>query len=130
AIKAINFVIEGLNKLPNVEIAKIDTLSDSAFMEGFRSMANEIRDKVGVVRGELHDMAMQPRPSTQVSGFFADVEQRAGEAAARIVALREEAQAAADSLNFNFGVTGDDDSTDEREREAEERRQDLLSGRL
>src|SRR5690606_23504726 len=81
AVTGVNVAIQGFNKLPGVEIEGLDVdWTDSAFMRSFRRMGDELRDKVGVVRGELHDLAMQPLPSAQVEKFFEDVQKRAQEA--------------------------------------------------
>src|SRR5690606_5581522 len=64
-IWAVNQAIGALNKLPKVDIAYIDPLSNSPFMRGLHRLGDEARNKVGDVRSELHELAMQQLPSEQ-----------------------------------------------------------------
>ncbi len=76
-----NAIIDGLNKVPGVEIARIDPLSDSPFMKGLHSLGDASRDQVSVLRSELHQLAMQELPSDQVEAFLEAVKSRSQEAA-------------------------------------------------
>lgn len=116
----VNFMIEGLNKLPGVDIATLDPLSDSAFMQGLRGMANEARDRVGQVRSELHELAMQDMPSGKVLEFLDAVRARAAEAA-------EAAAAASEAIRDEFAEGFSDDEAEDPEL-AKLRKQ--LEGRL
>lgn len=88
-IRDANMIIAGLNKLPKVDIAKIDPFSESAFMKGLDNLAEQSRIRVGEVRGELHDLAMQELPSDKIDQFLADVARRSEETAAQVAAARE-----------------------------------------
>jgi len=87
---ASNAVIDQLNQIPGVDILKKDLLRDSDFMVGLRSLGDEARNSVAVVRQELHDLAMQPMPSDAVNDFLEDVKERAIETAQVVADARNE----------------------------------------
>lgn len=80
-IKGVNELIEALNLVPGVEIATVDTWSNSPFLEGFKTMASEMRDQVSQTRAELSELALQELPSAKVEEFLEAVRDRANEAA-------------------------------------------------
>lgn len=85
----INFLIEGLNKIPGVDIAKIDPFSDSAFIRGLQGMSDAAIDKLREMNGELHALAMQQMPSEGIEQFLGEVEKRAQETAQKVVEARK-----------------------------------------
>lgn len=89
-IGGVNSTIDALNMLPRVEIARVDTFSQSRFMEGLRESTTEAQEKARAVAQELHDMAMQPLPSDRVEEFLEAVRQRSLEAAQAVVEARAE----------------------------------------
>ena len=115
----INVIIDALNELPHVDIARIDTISDSAFMQGIRKFADEVRDKVGTARDELHDMAMQELPSARVEAFFQAIQDKAQTAAEAVVKVRHEAAAAAEDAK---GFAVEEDPAVKKQREQLEQR--------
>lgn len=111
-LKAVNFTIRQLNRLPKVDIAEIDPFGDSEFMRGFRRMADEMRNKVGETRAELHELAMQELPSSKVEEFFDSVRERARQAAEQVIEARE-------SLGRGAEGFGTGPAMEERDAEAE-----------
>jgi len=126
--KVINALIDQLNKIPGVEISKKDLWTDSAFMTGFRGMADELRDKTVAVEGELHDMAMQELPSTKVEAFLEAVRVRADAAAASTVKARTELKAASQEGLAGFGE--DNSAAEEKARKEAEHAKELLQAKL
>lgn len=117
----VNAAIGALNKLPKVEIATLDPFTESAFMEGLRGLADEARNRVGEVRGELHALAMQEMPGAKVEAFLQAIRDRAREAAKATVAAQRALGENAGGLE-GFGV--DTSAEDERAaKEAERRRE-------
>lgn len=88
-IEKANAGIDALNKLPKIDIARIDPVSDSAFMETLREMGEAARQSVGEVRAELHELAMQELPSEKFARFLDEVRARADEAAQAVVRADE-----------------------------------------
>ena len=86
AINKINMIITGMNKLPGVSIGLIDTVSDSAFMNGIHSMGDAARDSVTRVRSELQEMARVPLPSDAVNDFLDSVREKSIETAEAVAA--------------------------------------------
>lgn len=84
--KAINLGIRAVNQL-GASIEEIPLFQDSAFIEGLTRFGDAARDKVGEVRQELHDLAMQDLPSGKVEAFLEDVRRRAQEAAQAAAAV-------------------------------------------
>jgi hypothetical protein len=82
-----NNVISAANAM-GANIAPIDPFTNSPFMAGLREIADEARNKVGEVRGEFHDMAMQEVPSSKVDKFLADVAKNSKETAEQVVSDR------------------------------------------
>jgi hypothetical protein len=126
--KVINALIEQLNRIPGVDIAKIDLWTDSAFMQGFRGMADELRDKTVQMEGELHDLAMQELPSDKVEAFLEAVRVRAEAAANATVRAREELKAASQEGLAGFGE--DTSKEDERKKKEAERAREQLQAKL
>lgn len=102
----INRVIEGLNKIPKVDIATIDPFSESAFMKGLHGLGDAARNEVSDVRRELHELAMQEMPSEAVEQFLETVKQKSSEAAKAV------ADVVAKSTSSNSGVAGPESELD------------------
>lgn len=86
--RVVNSIIRTLNQIPNVNIGELGMLTDSDFMKDLRALGDSVRNKVGQVRGELHELAMQEMPSAKVEEFLEAVAQRAQESAEQVVAAR------------------------------------------
>lgn len=84
----VNFAIKQLNRLPKVDIPLIDSVRQSGFMERLREFGDAARNQVGVVRSELHELAMTEMPSSKFEGFLEDVKNRAREAATQLNEVR------------------------------------------
>lgn len=123
-IEGVNIAIEALNKLPKVDIATVDPISDSAFMDGLNQMAEDARNKVGEVRAELHELAMQEMPSSRFEKFLDAVRQRSQEAAEEVVRLRHEMGAGAEGFMEEFSQDF------ERERSEDEQNRKSVEARL
>jgi hypothetical protein len=87
---AVNEIIRALNKIPGVNIGELGMFTNSDFMKDLRELGDQARNQVGVVRSELHELAMQELPSDKIDQFLADVAQRAQETAAEVVAARNQ----------------------------------------
>lgn len=87
-LSKINTAIDALNMLPNVDIVKINTLSDSEFMKGLHDLGDTARSEVATVRSELNDLAMQEMPSEKVKQYLKEVQEAAGKAAEATVNAR------------------------------------------
>lgn len=84
----VNFAIKQLNRLPKVDIPLIDSVRQSGFMERLREFGDAARNQVGVVRAELHELAMTEMPSSKFEGFLEAVKNRAQEAATQLNEVR------------------------------------------
>lgn len=58
----VNVAIDGLNRLPNVNIARLASVEASSVIQTIQGVAEESRKAVAKTRGELHELAMQPMP--------------------------------------------------------------------
>lgn len=118
----INAVISGLNKIPQVDIPLLEQdFRNSAFMQGLHALGDEARNKVGEVRGELHDLAMQEMPSDKIQRFLAEVTEASRAAS--------EAAAQARSELMVGGAEGEDEAESEevdKQRESLQRKLDAL----
>lgn len=85
--KELNVTIRGLNQL-GASIDEIPLLDQSEFMASVRRFADGSRERVGMVRSELHDLAMQEMPSDKIEEFFEAVRKRSQEAAEAVVAAQ------------------------------------------
>jgi hypothetical protein len=88
AVSNVNFIIQKINEITGSNIANVDTISDSAFMDGLHKMGDEARTQVAVVRTELHSLAMQELPSDKIKKFMSEVEAASNSAAKATVAAR------------------------------------------
>ncbi|RFA24345.1 hypothetical protein CAI21_21970 [Alkalilimnicola ehrlichii] len=88
--RAVNATVEQLNRLPKVDIATIDPIGDSPFMNSIRTMSDVADDQVAQLRGELHDLAMQPMPSGKIKKFVDDATEAAQEASRKTLEAREQ----------------------------------------
>lgn len=66
-------------------IDEIPLMGESQWVQDFRKFAEGSRERVGRVRQELQDLAMQEMPSDKIAAFFDDVRKRADEAAQAVV---------------------------------------------
>jgi hypothetical protein len=114
AIDGINGLIGALNKIPKVDIAKVDPWTNSEFMKGMRAWGEESRDHVTSLRDELSTLVHMDMPSAKVEDFLKAVRDRAAEAAASVVAARQEMQ----GIGGAEGFAADED--EEAKRAAEE----------
>lgn len=103
-IWGVNKAIGALNKLPKVDIAPVDTVSDSEFMKALDGMAEAARDSVVETAKELNNLALQPLPSTQIERFLADVAEKSRANAEQIVKERNAILSGqGDGEEFNLG---------------------------
>lgn len=103
-IWGVNKAIGALNKLPKVDIAPVDTVSDSEFMKALDGMAESARDSVVETAKELNNLALQPLPSTQIERFLADVAEKSRANAEQIVKERNAILSGqGDGEEFNLG---------------------------
>lgn len=109
----VNTAIAALNLLPNVDIATIDPFTDSAFMEGLRELGDEARNRVGEVRGELHELAMEEMPSEAVKRYLDEVAQASTQAAAKVVEARRSMTGGAVAGGSSPVDTGDQKEQDQ-----------------
>lgn len=63
--------------------------SESKFMQGLHDKANELRERVSVIKTEMHDMAMQQLPSDKFKEYSEKIKVIAEENAKAIVASRK-----------------------------------------
>ena len=91
-IGKVNLAVDALNMLPNVDIAKVNPLSQSGFMDSLHALGDSARNSVGVAVDELSALAMQPMPSEQIKKFLDDVAKAGQESAEKIVSARQSAQ--------------------------------------
>lgn len=120
--KAINLGIRAVNQL-GASIEEIPLFENSAFMEGLTRIGDAARDKVGEVRQELHDLAMQDLPSGKVEAFLEDVRRRAQEAA-------QAAAAVSGGGDIAFGESDADRRAREQAEAEMERQREALQRRL
>src|SRR5690606_25315728 len=102
----INAVIRKMNEL-GANIAELPSISDSDFMVGIREFADEARNKVGEVRAELHELAMQEMPSDKIAAFLEDVKNKAQEAAESVASVTTGGVGA--DLGGGVGSDGEED---------------------
>lgn len=118
-LTGVNVAIDALNKLPKVDIARVDMMGDSAFMGGIRESGDQIRDMVRVAAGELHELAMQELPADKIERFLEAVQERSREAAKEVAAARAAMQGG------GFGGAGEIDEA--AEKEAEKHREQIAA---
>lgn len=99
--QSINKTINFLNQF-GAGIDALPLLDQSEFMASIRRFGEEARDKVGVVRKELQDMAMEELPTDKVGRFYKSIVDGATEAA----------QAAVDAEPKKGGKTQDTSGSD------------------
>jgi len=104
--KVINTVIDGLNKIPNVDIAKIDLFTDSAFMNGVRNMGDTVRMETDKVISEFVKLGLTEMPGDKVEKFLADLVLNHKSAAEEMIKNRDLAEAAATSAKEGSGDGG------------------------
>ncbi|HLU48290.1 MAG TPA: hypothetical protein VK116_09405 [Planctomycetota bacterium] len=115
----VNLIIRALNRLPNVAIAEFEPFTDSAYMQGLREFADEARNKVGEVRGELHDLAMQEMPSAKFERFLEAARDRANETAEALARVDEELRGAGGAEAFGVDTSGEDEAAENDRRKHE-----------
>lgn len=78
-IEDINAAIVELNTFPGVDIELLSPASSSEFMKGLETLSAAMREQITIVRGEMHDLAMQEMPSQMLERFLARVKEVAAE---------------------------------------------------
>lgn len=132
-IRNVNMAIAALNKLPKVDIASVDPFSESDFMKGLHRLGDASRNKVGEVRSELHNLAMQEMPSDKVEEFLATVTARANEAAASVAkAVKPPEIPSKEGLNLGDGKDDEDKEAKELQKLQEKNitEQELLAAHM
>src|SRR5690606_28113968 len=88
-------------------------------MQGLREFAAEARNKVGEVRGELHDLAMQEMPSAKFERFLEAARDRANETAEALARVDEELRGAGGAEAFGVDTSGEDEAAENDRRKHE-----------
>lgn len=111
----INMIIAGLNKIPGVDIepAKMSAGFES-FVETVHDAGEAARNKVGEVRDELKELAMQELPSEKFEKFLVAVRNRADEAATEM----ERVQDSLGGGNAGFGADNSEQVKKDEEAQA------------
>lgn len=119
-----NVAIDALNKLPKVNIGRLEPREASDFVEFIQDLGADAREAIGEVRGELHDLAMQEMPSAKFERFLEDVRKRSDAAAEAAARVNEQFRAGSGEAT-PAGLGGEDE-----EDEAERRRHEAALERL
>ena len=69
-LRSINVAIDALNKIPKVDIGKVDLFADSAFMNGVRNMADESTSLLTKTRDEFLEFAAMAPPSEGLETYL------------------------------------------------------------
>lgn len=80
-LKAYNFTIEQLNKIPGVNIGKLALLGESEFVQGVREMSDNARIDMEAAWDRVAEKWSQPLPSEGIKAFLAEVEAASKKAA-------------------------------------------------
>lgn len=124
--EVVNKTISYLNELPGVEITPLDLHDqNTGFLGALHDMGEAARNQVGVVRDELHALAMQEMPSGKVEEFFESVRKRAKEAAQAAVEARGAMTGAGPE-----GFGEDTSAADEKARKEKEALNEKLDAEL
>jgi len=110
AVANVNAIINKINEITGSNIANVDTISDSAFMQGLQEMGDTARSQVAVVRKELFDLSMQEMPSEKVKRYLGEVAAASVAAAEKVVSARQSMTGGGASAGVD---TGDQKSQDQ-----------------
>tara|TARA_Y100000310_G_scaffold71778_1_gene67647 strand:- start:240 stop:2078 length:1839 start_codon:yes stop_codon:yes gene_type:complete len=88
--EVINSMIDGMNKIPKVNIENI-IVGQSEASAAMSMWADDTIDDIQRVKGELHDLAMQELPSESITNWMQDVKKSADESTAAIIEARKNA---------------------------------------
>jgi len=121
----VNFAIKQLNRLPKVDIPLLDSVRQSDFMERLREFGDAARNQVGVVRSELHELAMTEMPSSKFERFLEAVKNRAREAATQLNEVR-----AAMGNEGAAGFAAEEDPEQVAAEQADEQNRERIAARL
>lgn len=105
---AINVGIRAVNQL-GASVEEIPSFTNSGFMDGLRQFADESRNRVGVVRAELHELAMQEMPSAKFEGFLQAVAARAQTAAENLERTQQAMNAGGGAEGFGVDTSAEDE---------------------
>lgn len=118
---AVNAAIVQLNRLPKVDIDLLETdASQFGAVKFATTLGDAMREQVGIVRSELHELAMQELPSQKVEEFLKAVEKSSIEAAQAVVEARQ----------TMAGGTGGVSHQDDLAAAEEQKQIESLQGRL
>ena len=86
AKSSINGLIDGMNKLPGIDISKM-VYGESAVTQMFKESTQTAKNNLSIVAKEMHDLLMKPLPSDALDGFVEaaqEAAQKSAEAAAKV----------------------------------------------
>lgn len=87
-MSSINAMIDGINKLPGVDIDRI-VIGDSAAVSKLTEISDAATAKMKETAGELHDLLMEPLPSAALENFVKLAQEKSEEAAKAIAETRD-----------------------------------------
>ena len=92
AIKVVNSIITAVNKIPGIDdIEGITLMTDSDFMKlNPRCQRRDNGLRIGDMRTNMHDLAMQDLPSTIADNFLLSVKENADDASASLVKVKKD----------------------------------------
>ena len=106
---SVNATIEGINRLPGIELDKL-VIGHSRASEIMRSVAQQAKDNFANTQTELHELMMEPLPSTALDEFIELTKIKSEEAAQAILASRENVGLAIPGLTDEDVETADTNS--------------------
>lgn len=124
-VSEVNLIIAALNKIPGVDIEPAQMSEGFLnFVDTVNQAAEGARDRVGAIRTELQELAMQELPSDKFEKFLQAVRDRASEAA-------DEAERVQSSLGGGAeGFAVDNSEEQEKEQAKLDTLRDQLADRL
>lgn len=87
-MSSINAMIDGVNKLPGVDIDRI-VVGDSVAVQKLTEISDAATAKMRETAGELHDLLMEPLPSDALEQFVELAQEKSEEAAKKIAETRQ-----------------------------------------
>lgn len=87
---AINVLIRALNHLPKVDISELIVGEDSSITQFLENNLKTVKSSFEESKRELHEMAMEPLPSTAVDEYLERVRERAQQVAEEFAETRKE----------------------------------------
>lgn len=117
SIGMLNRLVEQVNRLPGVDLDRLSSTGESAFMRGMDLAVELQRAKLEETLEELRDLAMQELPSQAVSRLWDEVKKKADEAGKATVKARGELG----EFNLLFGQ-GSEEAAKAAQKRAEEQR--------